>query len=568
MIVGCLSAVLLGVAHVFDSFIKGRGSNSINSKYQTVRYDDGLKYAIIYLIIDFIEGILNYCTFYGLYNIGINLAKYYRNKMMKKYLSFHMSYYDLERNSPGSILTFMSINTVLQKEFIKNAVGYGIITISLIIKSLIFGCCKEYRLTLLIILFLPFVAFISILRKFIMQSQNKKSIESSAEGGAILSECLTNTKTIFTYNFQPKAINMYLEAIDYITQNQIRDNLINGIILGITFFSSYAKNAVIYAASKRYILNETMESEDMTIIQNIMNGSFTIILNYLRDFGQIQKERVSIKSIYSTLETDSLITSYLIDNENKINPENIQGKIEFKHVYFAYPTHPENVILKDVSFTVMPGQKVALVGYSGCGKSTIIQLLNRFYDVEEGKGEILIDDVNIKDYNLYELRKKIGLVSQEPSLFNTSKLENIRYGNLKASDEECIEAAKKANAYQILQNDEINKNSEEKVKKKGLSGGQKQRLAIARIVLKNPVILLLDEATSALDNQSELEVQKSLDELSNDKTTISIAHRLNTIINYDNIIVFHKGRIKEQGTHEELMKLKKRYFTLYKFSNS
>ena len=568
MIVGCLSAVLLGVAHVFDSFIKGRGSNSINSKYQTVRYDDGLKYAIIYLIIDFIEGILNYCTFYGLYNIGINLAKYYRNKMMKKYLSFHMSYYDLERNSPGSILTFMSINTVLQKEFIKNDVGYGIITISLIIKSLIFGCCKEYRLTLLIILFLPFVAFISILRKFIMQSQNKKSIESSAEGGAILSECLTNTKTIFTYNFQPKAINMYLEAIDYITQNQIRDNLINGIILGITFFSSYAKNAVIYAASKRYILNETMESEDMTIIQNIMNGSFTIILNYLRDFGQIQKERVSIKSIYSTLETDSLITSYLIDNENKINPENIQGKIEFKHVYFAYPTHPENVILKDVSFTVMPGQKVALVGYSGCGKSTIIQLLNRFYDVEEGKGEILIDDVNIKDYNLYELRKKIGLVSQEPSLFNTSKLENIRYGNLKASDEECIEAAKKANAYQILQNDEINKNSEEKVKKKGLSGGQKQRLAIARIVLKNPVILLLDEATSALDNQSELEVQKSLDELSNDKTTISIAHRLNTIINYDNIIVFHKGRIKEQGTHEELMKLKKRYFTLYKFSNS
>ena len=488
--------------------------------------------------------------------------------MMKKYLSFHMSYYDLERNSPGSILTFMSINTVLQKEFIKNAVGYGIITISLIITSLIFGCCKEYRLTLLIILFLPFVAFISILRKFIMQSQNKKSIESSAEGGAILSECLTNTKTIFTYNFQPKAINMYLEAIDYITQNQIRDNLINGIILGITFFSSYAKNAVIYAASKRYILNETMESEDMTIIQNIMNGSFTIILNYLRDFGQIQKERVSIKSIYSTLETDSLIPSYLIDNENKINPENIQGKIEFKHVYFAYPTHPENVILKDVSFTVMPGQKVALVGYSGCGKSTIIQLLNRFYDVEEGKGEILIDDVNIKDYNLYELRKKIGLVSQEPSLFNTSKLENIRYGNLKASDEECIEAAKKANAYQILQNDEINKNSEEKVKKKGLSGGQKQRLAIARIVLKNPVILLLDEATSALDKQSELEVQKSLDELSNDKTTISIAHRLNTIINYDNIIVFHKGRIKEQGTHEELMKLKKRYFTLYKFSNS
>ena len=568
LLFGCFSALLLGVEHAFDGYIKGRGSNSLNSKYQTVRYDDGLKYAIIYLILAIIEGILNYATFYGLYNIGINLAKFYRNKMMKKYLSFHMSYYDLEQNSPGSILTFMSINTVLQKEFIKNVVGYGLIIIGLTITALIFGCTKDYRLTLLVILFLPFVAFLNILRRLVMQSQNKKSIESSAEGGSILSECLTNTKTIFTYNFQPKAINMYLEAIDYITQNQIRDNLINGIILGLTFFSSYAKNAVIFAASKKYILDETMESEDMTIIQNIMNGSFIIIVSYLRDFGQIQKENVSIKSIYSTLETESLISPYLIDNENKLNPNKIQGKIEFKHVYFAYPTHPENIILKDVSFTVMPGQKVALVGYSGCGKSTIIQLLNRFYDVEEGKGEILIDDINIKEYNLYELRKKIGLVSQEPSLFNISKLENIRYGNLKASDDECIEAAKKANAFDILQADQININSGEKVKKKGLSGGQKQKLAIARIVLKNPVILLLDEATSALDKKSEIEVQKSLDEISNDKTTIAIAHRLNTIINYDKIIVFHKGRIKEQGTHDELMKLKKRYFTLYKFSST
>ena len=199
----------------------------------------------------------------------------------------------------------------------------------------------------------------------------------------------------------------------------------------------------------------------------------------------------------------------------------------------------------------------------------MIQLLNRFYDVEEGKGEILIDGINIKDYNLYELRKKIGFVSQEPSIFKTTNLENIRYGNLEAADEQCKSAAKEANALSVLQKDEINESLEEKPHKKkyALSGGEKQKLAIARTVLKNPTILLLDEATSALDKNSEMEVQKSLDKLSMNKTTVSIAHRLNTIENSDKIFVFDNGRIHEQGTHDELMKLKKRYYTLYKYSN-
>ena len=217
----------------------------------------------------------------------------------------------------------------------------------------------------------------------------------------------------------------------------------------------------------------------------------------------------------------------------------------------------------------MPGQKVALVGYSGCGKSSVIKLINRFYDVEEGKGEILIDDVNIKDYNLYELRKKIGFVPQEPSVFNKTNIENIRYGNLNATDEDCKNAAKEANALKILEKDEVNELfSDKEVKKKAaLSDGEKQKLAIARTVLKNPVILFLDEATSALDKESELEVQKSLDKISINKTTIEIAHRLNTIENCDKIFVFDSGRIKEQGTHEELMNLKKRYYTLHKYFN-
>ena len=493
----------------------------------------------------------------------------YRNKMMKKYLSFHLSYYDIDRNSPGSILTKMSIDTIQMREFIKNIIGISIISISIIITSLIMGCYYEYRLTLITILFLPFLVFINILRRLLMQVDNKRSIESNMEGGSIISECVTNTRTIFAYNFQKEAIRLYLEAIDYITQQQVRDSFINGVTIGITFFANYCKNAAIFAATKRYVLNDSMNTEEMSIIQNIIGGCFMTIATYMRDVGHIKKAFVAIKSIYSTLETESLISPYSNDNYNKITADNIKGKIEFKHVYFAYPSNPEHVILKDINMTILPNQKVALVGYSGCGKSSVIQLINRFYDVEEGKGEILIDDINIKDYNLYELRKKIGLVSQEPSIFKTTNLENIRYGNLDATDEQCKSAANEANALSILQKDEINESLEEKPDKKKyvLSGGQKQKLAIARTVLKNPVILLLDEATSALDKNSELEVQKSLDRLSMNKTTVSIAHRLNTIENSDKIFVFDNGRIVEQGTHSELMKLKKRYYTLYQYSN-
>ena len=569
-ILGVISLIIIGVFPALSGFFKGKIIKSLNSKYETKRYDDGLKYSVIFLIIEFLDAVFNFLGLWAFYNLGINLAKFYRKKMMKKYLSFHLSFYDLDRNSPGSILTKMSINTIQLKEILRTIVGSGIIVISCFLAALIIGCCYEYRLTLIIILFLPFVIVINFIRRLVIQVDDKKSIESSMEGGSIISECVTDSRTIFAYNFQPEALRMYLEAIDYITQRQVRDSIIEGVVVGLTFFSNFAKNAAISAATKRYVLNDTLNTDEMSVVQSIVGSSFFSLLVIMRDLGHIKKAFVALKSIYSTFETESLIPSYYNDNINKISPNNIKGKIEFRHAYFAYPTNPDHVVLKDINMTIMPGEKVALVGYSGSGKSSIIQLLNRFYDIEDGKGEILIDDVNIKDYNLYELRKKIGYVSQEPSLFKRSVIENIRYGNLNATDEECINAAKDADAYPILEKEEFNdiNDDNKKQKKSALSGGQKQKIAVSRIFLKNPVILLLDEATSALDKQSEIEVQKSLDKLSVNKTTISIAHRLNIIENSDKIFLFDNGRIKEQGTHDELMKLKKRYYILQKYSSA
>ena len=201
------------------------------------------------------------------------------------------------------------------------------------------------------------------------------------------------------------------------------------------------------------------------------------------------------------------------------------------------------------------GNKIIVLGCPGSGKSTIIQLIERFYDPVEG--EVLIDEINIKDYNLYKLRKKIGLVSQEPNLFKRSIYENILYGRLGAEKDEVVQAARKAAIDKFFKNDQKGK------KEEPVSGGEKQRLAIARAFLKDPSILLLDEATSALDKESEIEVQKSLSELQKGRTSVSVAHRLSTIIDSDVIFYLELGKVKEQGTHDELLAKKGKYYTLY-----
>ena len=578
LILACLGAVILGCLSPINGLIMAKAINALNSKYQTIRYDDGLKYAFIFLAFAFLQGIGNCLMLWKFLSLGLTLARIYRKKIMRKYLQFHLSYFDVTTNSPGSLLTKLSIDTMDLNQIVNNVVGTIIQCGCILIVGLIIGCYYEYRLTLIDFCFVPFIVIANVIRRGMMQGASKTGVKANVEAGGILSECVINTKTIFSFNFQPAAIQMYLEAIEFIRQQFFRDALISGFFVGLGNFCTFAANAAVYAAAKKFILNGSIDSDEMAIAMNVVTTSAQGISNGLGNLGNLKKSMVAFKSIYSTLDTPSLINPFRKDNEGKVSAMNIKGKIELRHVYFAYPTRPETVILKDVSLTIMPGQQAALVGYSGSGKSTIIQLLNRFYDVEEGKGEILIDDINIKDYNLYELRKKVGLVSQEPTLFRVSVLENVRYGNLDATDDECVQAAKEANIMKFFSKDRMNEiigekkkgNSDEGVgaKKDPVSGGEKQRLAIARAFLKNPTILLLDEATSALDKDSELEVQKSLDRLASNRTCVSIAHRLSTVEKCDQIFVLENGRLVEQGTHEELMKLKRKYYTLHKYSDS
>ena len=394
----------------------------------------------------------------------------------------------------------------------------------------------------------------------VLSPTKKKDNKTDIEAGAILSECVINTKTIFSFNFQKTAVDMYLSLLLSDSNKYVQNALLSGFFMGLGAFATYSCIATIIHFAKEFILDFDLIFNDfffavaplMLMVAGISEG-----LNGISDYP---KAKAAFISLFKIIRTNSLIPPFYEDNRGKIEPDNLKGKIEFRNVTFAYPTKPEIDILKNVSFVIEPGQSVGLVGYSGCGKSTIIQLIERFYEVEDGCGEVLIDDINVKDYNIYSLRKKIGLVSQEPVLFKRSVYENILYGRLDAKKEEVLAAAKAAAIEKFFDKKQMG------TKEDPVSGGEKQRLAIARTFLKDPVILLLDEATSALDKESEKMVQESIDILQKGRTSVAVAHRLTTIQNSDVIIVMERGRLVEKGKHEELMKLGKKYAHLYKYS--
>eukprot|EP01017_Pseudomicrothorax_dubius_P008771 TRINITY_DN12903_c0_g2_i2.p1 TRINITY_DN12903_c0_g2~~TRINITY_DN12903_c0_g2_i2.p1 ORF type:complete len:382 (-),score=101.96 TRINITY_DN12903_c0_g2_i2:34-1179(-) len=340
-----------------------------------------------------------------------------------------------------------------------------------------------------------------------------------------------------------------------------------GLMIGTMFFVSFSNYALGFWVGSKFIEGKVYNpstqgdynvGDVLIVFFSVITGTgrFAQLTPCLKAFATGKMEA---KKIFAIIDSEPEI---IIDDPKGIKPETIKGSIELRDVKFAYPSRTEVEILKGINIQLNPGKKYAFVGSSGCGKTTVMQLIERFYDVDSG--EVLIDGKNIKDYNLRHLRSHMGYVGQEPVLFNSSIRENLLLGNNQATEEEILEALRKAKAYEFVMEQEKKLDTIVGTGGAKLSGGQKQRIAIARAILRNPSILLLDEATSALDRTNEAAIQSTLEDVSVGKTTIFVAHRLTTIRNVDVIFMLENGVVVEQGSHFELLEKQGKYYQLVK----
>lgn len=388
------------------------------------------------------------------------------------------------------------------------------------------------------------------------------------EGGNIISENITNIKTVRAMNTIEKTIEIFEKNLDKkrpVIKIIIYQSLAYGVGQSMTFF------VLAYIFYMAGILRDKYDEGFSNVFQALFSLMWAAFgAGFAAQLaGDTKTAQTAAANIYEFCARPDVI----LNDSNPCTIEDFKGNIEFKDVKFKYPTR-DNYVFKGMSFQITPGQKVAFVGQSGKGKSTIIQLLLRYYDIEEG--QILIDGVDIKKIDIHNLRSLFGLVGQEPYLFNSSLQYNIKYNKHDATDEDMKKAAFISNASKFIEKDEAFAGNEDEneekeatgydrnvgVKGSKLSGGQKQRVAIARAVLRNPSVYLFDEATSALDSNSEKVVQEALNELSKNKTSISIAHRISTISDSDMIFVISDNKIKEQGTYDKLMELKGEFYLI------
>ena len=568
---GVISSIFLGATQTLSGYIFGFAINSLSETNQENMKEDTNLWGSLYLIDAVFIAIFMHFKLYSLDVISSFLTSNLRKNIFKKYLELPMEFFDKVENSPGALLTKLSMDTIQLNSVVQMIIGDLFHSFGSLATGIILALYYDWRLTLISFAFIPFIIGSNLLVSFTKRSGRKSYKNMNVEAGGILSESVLNTKTIFSFNFQKNAVKIYMEILESERKNYVKDSILFGVLTGLGIFLSFANHAALFYFSKNYFIDGTLEYTHMNITIQILILMVSSINNGLRGIFDIKTAKNAFKSIFGLLNIKNELDHTPEGNKDKIKPDKLEGKIEFKNVYFKYPVNLNNddeehplkekgkYILKNVSFLIKPGQKVALVGFSGSGKSTVIKLLERFYKPE--KGNILIDGIDIEDYNLYELRKNIGLVGQEPILFRRNISDNIKYGKLNSDKESILNAAKEASIEYLFNIKDDSDNFEDT--KSMISGGEKQRVSIARAFLKNPKILLLDEPTSALDKKNEIEITNSLDRLMKGRTTFIVTHRLDSIKNADVILVFENGRLVQKGTHEELIKVHGQYKFLF-----
>ncbi|XP_024197523.1 ABC transporter B family member 3 isoform X1 [Rosa chinensis] len=480
---------------------------------------------------------------------GERQAARIRSLYLKTILRQDVGFFDKEVTT-GEIVGRISGDTVLIQEAMGEKVGSIIQLVATFIGGFVIAFAKGWRLTLVMLTSIPPLVFSGAVLSFTVKRMTTRGQAAYSVGATVVEQTIGSIRTVASFTGEKQAVTKYNNSLDKAYESGVQEGLASGFCLGaivLIVFCSYAL-AVWYGG--KMILEQGYKAGDvMNVIFAVLTGSFSL--------GQaspcISAFSAGQAAAYKMFETINRRPEIDASDTNGKQLEDIRGEIEFRDVYFSYPARPDEQIFQGFSLSISSGATAALVGQSGSGKSTIISLIERFYDPQAG--EVLIDGINLKEFQLKWIRQKIGLVSQEPVLFTCSIKDNITYGKDGATFEEIKAAAELANAAKFI--DKLPQGLDTMVGEHGtqLSGGQKQRVAIARAILKNPRILLLDEATSALDAESERVVQEALDRVMVSRTTVIVAHRLSTVRNADTIAVINRGKIVEQGPHSELVKV-------------
>ncbi len=510
---------------------------------------------VVLVLLYIVRYICNYVVDSWGHIVGTRMEYDMRKEVFSHVQSLSFSYFD--NTKTGHIMSRIVNDLRDITELAHHGPEDLFISLVMLVGSFIILVNVEWRLTLIIFAFVPIMIWFAITKRKkleeVFMEQRKKIATVNAQlensiSGVRVSKSFTNE------DFEVDKFNVGNDQFRQTRESSFR--VMAEFTSGVNFFSNIL-NLVALSAGGYFAFNNLISFGELVSYLLYVNFFLQPIRRLAMFIQQYQEGMTGFRRFQEIMN----IEPDIVDNENAIDLENVKGNIELKDVTFSYQDN-DKTVLAGLNYTIKAGETLALVGPSGGGKTTLCHLIPRFYELDEG--DILIDGIGIKDIKLKSLRKNIGLVQQDVFLFTGTIKENILYGNLEATDEEVIEAAKNANIHDFIMTLPDGYNTYVGEKGVKLSGGQKQRISIARVFLKNPPILILDEATSALDNETEIAIQESLERLSEGRTTLVIAHRLSTIRNADEIVVLTGKGIEEKGKHEELLARNGIYSKLYK----